>query len=68
MFVWKPEKKVFQFNSGRPKYYCNKCKQIHCFESKIGKKHREFGEYPNFPFLPGKIIINIPKNVKLKRL
>lgn len=49
-------------NSGRPKYYCNKCKHAHYFSSKKGKEHLEFGQYPNFPFLPGNIIINLPRN------
>ncbi|KKN53340.1 hypothetical protein LCGC14_0603100 [marine sediment metagenome] len=65
-FVWNPERKSFRANSGRPKYYCNKCKHIHYFESKKGKEHEEFGEYPNFPFMPGKIIYSKPKNVNLK--
>ena len=61
-WIWKPQEKAFVHNSSMiPKYYCNKCEHIHNFTSKKGKEHIEYGEYPNFPFLPGNIIINIPK-------
>jgi len=67
VFVWKPEEEVFIFcGSEHPRYYCNKCKHVHYFDSKKGKEHVKFGEYPNFPFLPGKVIINIPRKIKLR--
>lgn len=64
MFAWNPKKNAFTPVSGKPKYYCNKCKGYHIFGSKKSKEHVEYGEYPNFPFLPGNIIINIPKRKK----
>ena len=65
MFVWNPKTESYVYNSGQYKYYCNKCKHIHYFDSKKGKEHIEYGQYPKFPFLPGNLIINIPKNKKV---
>lgn len=28
----------------RKTYFCSKCKHIHLFESKIGKKHRKYND------------------------
>jgi len=60
MFVWNPEKGCFQHNSGKEKYYCNKCRGCHYFDSKKGKEYKKFGKFPDFPFRKGETIYKTP--------
>lgn len=56
MFVYDPKRKSFRACGLPQRYYCQKCKHIHYFDSKIGKQHVEFGKFPDFPFMAGTII------------
>ncbi len=59
-WVWSPEKDAYINNSGKPKYYCNRCKYIHYFGSKKGVRHIFSGKHIDIIFLPGGKII--PRN------